>query len=225
MPGFGEVYVSVRIRLLLGLAITVVVTPVLAPDLPALPASPWRLLLLLGGEIGVGVFIGSLARVIFAALQTAGQVVAFQTSLANALIFDPTAAQQGALVGAFLSTFGVVLIFVTNLHHLMLGAVVDSYQVFVPGEMPPVGDFSDAMARAVARSFLLAIQISAPFIVVGLIFYLGLGLLARLMPQVQVFFVAMPLQILLGMVVLLLTFSAAMMWFLDGFQGVLTGNL
>jgi len=99
--------------------------------------------------------------------------------------------------------------------HGMLRAVVDSYSLFEPGVMPPVGDFSEAVARTVSLSFVLGLKIAAPFVAVGLLFSLGIGVLARLMPQVQVFFIAMPLQIALGFVVLGLTLSAAMVVFTD----------
>jgi len=218
LPGFGELYVAPRIRLLLALAITLVLMPVLSGGLPGLPGDPASLLLLLGGEIAVGVFLGVLAQIILSALHTAGMIVAFQSGFANALAFDPNTNQQGSLAGLFLGTTALLLLFVAGGHHLMLRAVADSYGLFVPGDPLPVGDFSMAVTDVVARSFALALQIAAPFIVVGLLFYLGLGLLARLMPQVQVFFIAMPLQILLGLFLLALTVSALMMWFMTRFR-------
>ena len=84
--------------------------------------------------------------------------------------------------------------------------------------MPPVGDFSQMIARGAADSFILAMKLASPFIVIGTVFYALLGLLARLMPQLQVFFLAMPLQILLGLLVLLLTIQAIMMTFLADFS-------
>ena len=113
---------------------------------------------------------------------------------------------------------GVLLIFATNTHHLMLMALVDSYTMFAPGAPPMFEDISDAVARLVTSSFKLGIQVASPFIVVGTIFYLGLGLLARLMPQFQVFFIGLPLQILLGLTLLSVTLSAGILWFLDAFE-------
>ena len=84
---------------------------------------------------------------------------------------------------------------------------------------------AELVTRIVAVSFDTAMQIAAPYIVVGLVFYLGLGLLARLMPQVQVFFIAIPLQIILSFLVMMLTFSAAMMWFMDRFDATMGGFL
>jgi flagellar biosynthetic protein FliR len=221
MPGFGETFVTPRIRLLFGLMLAAVVTPVVQARLPALPGSPLGLFAMLGGEILIGAFFGALARIMVMALSTAGSIIAYHASLANALVFDTAAAQQGALVGSFLTTAGVLLVFVTNLYQLALRALVDSYALFPAGQLPVLGDMANEMSRVVSESFLFAVQFSAPLIVLGLVFYLGVGLIARLMPQVQIFFIMQPLQIAFGLLVLLLTFSAGMMLFIDRFTDVL----
>src|SRR3546814_12035340 len=82
------------------------------------------------------------------------------------------------------------------MHHLMLMALVDSYTLFVPGTGFPTGDFSEMAAETVARSFALGFQIALPVVVVGVLIYLAMGLMSRLMPQIQVFFLALPVQML-----------------------------
>ena len=221
LPGYGEPYVSPRIRLLMALTIALVVTPVLAPGLPAMPASAIALVALLSGEVLIGVFLGTLTRLFLSTLTTAGMVIAYMSTMANALVTDPSAAQQGSIAGSFLTVVALLTIFALDLHHMMLFAVVDSYELFVPGQVPPVGDFADTVTRVVSKTFLLAFQIAAPFVMVGLVFFLGLGLLGRLMPQMQVFFVAMPLQIAIGILVLAVVLPAAMRWFANGFQETL----
>jgi len=218
LPGFGEPYVPPRLRLLLALTIAVIVAPILGNALPALPESASALALLLLGEILIGLFLGTVARMYMAALTTAGMVIAYMSSMANALTNDPSAAQQGSIAGTFLLIVAVMTIFSLNLHHAMLFAIIDSYELFVPGQAPPVADFADMISRVVGKTFLLSFQIAAPFIAVGLIFFLGLGLLGRLMPQMQVFFVAMPLQIAAGFVVMVLVLPAIMRVFIGAFQ-------
>lgn len=218
LPGFGESYVSPRIRLLLALAITVVLTPVVAAKLPPLPASPVSLVLLVGGEGLVGLFMGSVARVLLSALATGGAIVAFLIGLANAQLFNPLLSDQGALPGVFLSVLGLLLIFVTDTHHLMLMALLDGYNLFQPGGPLPLGDFADVLAQVVAGSFRIGMQIAAPFLMYGIVFYAGMGLLARLMVQMPIFFVAIPVQILLGLFTMLLTLPAILLWFLNYYQ-------
>jgi flagellar biosynthetic protein FliR len=175
-----------------------------------------------GGEVIIGLFLGMTARLALAAVQTAGMIIGLQTSLSNALAYDPISAQQNAVVGAWLSMIALVLIFVTDLHHLMLRGLVGSYTVFRPAEPPPLGDLTELIVRLVSSSFLLGIQIATPFMAFGFIFFLALGLVARLMPQVQIFFVAMPLQIVIGLIALGSTVGLGMVIFLGRFESVLT---
>lgn len=218
LPAYSEPYVTPRLRLLLALMIALIVAPVVSPKLPAMPASAIQLGVLILGEILIGVFFGTIGRLFLSALATAGMMVAYMSSMANALTNDPSAAQQGSIAGSFLTLIALLMIFTLNLHHLMLAAVVDSYQLFVPGQVPPVGDLSDMVTHLVSRTFLLSFQIAAPFIAVAMIFYLGLGLLARLMPQMQVFFVAMPVQITIGMLVLMAALPTIVRWFTDALE-------
>ncbi len=100
----------------------------------------------------------------------------------------------------------------------MLMGVVDSYSLFVPGTVPEFGDIADTFAKFLAQSFALGFQIATPFLFVGILFYTGLGLLARLNPQLPVFFVALPVQIWIGLFIMMITFPAALMWFLNYFE-------
>ena len=167
IPGFGEIYVSPRIRVSLAAALTIALVPLVVPSLPGLPDTPVEMLLVVGGEVLIGVFIGMAARLSLTALHVGGTLIAFQSSLAFALTVDPTQGTQGALVATLLTLLGVVLIFAGNFHLLILRALVDSYILFQPGALPPVGDFSQIAVEIVARSFLIGFQIAAPFIVFG----------------------------------------------------------
>jgi flagellar biosynthetic protein FliR len=218
LPGYGEPFVAPRLRLLFALMVSLVVAPVLAESIPKMPESASLLVLLILGEVLIGVFIGTVARMFLAALTTAGMLIGYMSSMANALTNDPSAAQQGSIAGSFLTIVALVTIMTLDLHHMLLLAVVDSYVLFVPGQVPPISDFSEMITRTVAETFALSFQIAAPFVVVGLIFYLGLGLLGRLMPQMQVFFVAMPLQIIFGLSVLFIALPVTLRWFIGSFE-------
>ncbi len=205
LPGFGESYVSPKSRLGLSILICLVVAPVLTSKLPPMPDKVSDLGLLIFGEVLVGVFMGTIARLFLSATASAGMIAANLSSLANALIQDPTAEQQASIMGTFMSAVAIVLIFVLDIHHLFLRGLVDSYDLFIPGQAIPTGDFSNMISRVVGDTFELAARMAAPFLVIGIIFFIGLGLLAKLMPQMQVFFIAMPLQVAMGIVVLFLS--------------------
>jgi len=217
LPGFGEAYVSPRLRLLLAMSISAAIFPIVVPYVPVLPDHVLSLFLVVLAEIIVGLFLGASARLMLAALQTAGMLMAHALNLTAAQVFDPSQGTQGTLTGNFIGIMGVVLIFATNLHHVMLSALVDSYTLFPVGVMPPTDDFASLATRIVADGFQLALQLAAPLLFVALIFQVSLGILARLMPQMHVFFIAMPLQILLGFSVFAVTLGATMTWFLDRF--------
>lgn len=215
LPGIGDSYVNARVRLVLALALTVLATPLVTPLLPALPTSPIRLALMLGGEIVIGLFLGTIARVLLSSLQVAGTVVSIQLGLSAALVFNPLQQQQEAITSAFYSVAGVLVIFLTDLHHPILKALIGSYNAFPPGGDFFWGDFSDAVARAAADSFRLGIEIAAPFIIIGTVFYVAIGLLSRLAPSLQILFVIQPLQIVFGLTAFALLMGSGLEWFLQ----------
>jgi flagellar biosynthesis protein FliR len=215
LPGFGEASVPPRVRLMIALGLSVVLTPVLAARLPALPDSPALLAAYIAEEVTAGAFLGLVARAAMTALATAGTIIAFQANLANAFINDPTTAQQAALPASVLTTIGVVLVFVTGFHHVLISALVGSYDVMTPGMALPTGDLARSFTRIVADSFALGLALAAPLLVVGIVVQLGMGLLSRLMPQVQIFFVASPAQTLLAIAVLAITLPVLLLWFMS----------
>ncbi len=222
LPALGEAVVSSRVRLMLGLLITLVMLPVVKEQYGVLPDALMGGIAMLGGEIVVGLFIGTSARLVMSATHVAGTVIAFQTGLAFAQSSDVVQGIQGAIVGSFLSMVAITLIFVTNLHHLLIAAMYESYTMFKPGAALPLGDFATMAINTAAASFKVGIQLSAPFLVFGLIFYFGIGILSRLMPQIQIFFVAMPANIALGFLLFMFLISVMVMWFIEHFTNTIS---
>jgi len=223
MPALGESTIPTRFRLTIALALTLVLYPVGAPYYPAgLTENTMQLLILLFSEMAIGFGIGLCAKMITSVLQIAGVIMANQSGLAFALGTDfANGGQQGALYGNFLSILGITLVFVSDTHYLVIAALHDSFSMFPPGLVLPVGDFSQYATQTVAHVFNIAARMSAPFLVVGLVFYFGLGLLNKLMPQMQIFFIAMPVNIAIGFFLLLALLTTLMMFYLEHFQEAL----
>ncbi len=217
LPAIGETSVPGRVRLILALAISLALAPTVAGGYPQqAPASVLALGLLIAQEITAGILIGAMARIIVSALSVAGFLIASQTGLAYAETLDPTShGQQGAVVGNFFSLLGVVLIFATNLHHMAIGAIAGSYHLIPPGTSLPTDDMAQLTIRLVSGSFALGFQLAAPFLVFGFAVNVAFGILSRMMPQLQVFFVAMPVNILVGFVLLVLLLGSMMTLFLE----------
>jgi flagellar biosynthetic protein FliR len=224
LPGLSEVYMNQRARLFIALGTCLILLPLLESKLPPLPSSVLHFALILAGEILIGAFLGLIAKILISTTHTLGMVLSFQTGLSAATLLDPLQGAQGSTIGALLSFIAMLLIFSTNLHHVFLRGIVDSYDLFQPGIFPPIEDMANAMTQLVNKTFNLAIQLSMPFIIMGLVLYLGAGVMGRLMPQMQVFFVLIPVQVLIGLAMLMMFLSAMMMVFLQ-FYGEQMGEL
>jgi len=221
LPALGELSVPARVRLVVALVLTAVLLPLHRPAYAVDLRATGPILLALGEELLIGAVLGLTARLTISALQVAGSIVAQQLGLGFVTAVDPTQGQQGMLVGNFLTILGVTVLFATNLHHLFIAALNDSYVLFRPGEVPLMGDVAALVTTTTAGAFRIGVQLSAPFLLFGLLFNLGLGVLARLMPQMQVFFVGIPLSILVGFLVLVLVVGTMMTVFLGYVEGVL----
>jgi flagellar biosynthetic protein FliR len=221
LPGLGERSVPTRMRLAAALLLAAVFMPLhreaFAIDLRA----QGPVIAMLFQEMLIGAVLGMTARLTISALVVAGTVVAQQMGLGFVTAIDPTMGQQNVIMSNFLTLVGVTLIFATDLHHLVIAALNDSYRLFAPGEMLLFGDIAALMTKTVAGAFRVGIQLSAPFLVFGLLFNVGLGVLSRLMPQMQVFFVGMPLSILLGFIMFVMVIGMMMGTFTEFLGSVL----
>jgi flagellar biosynthetic protein FliR len=221
LPGLGEQNIPVRVKLSIALLLTLIILPLHRQAYQVDMQSMAGLMVLMVHEIVIGIVLGATARVTLSALQVAGSVIAQQMGLGFVQSVDPTQGQQGVLIGNFLTMLGVTLLFATDSHHLVIAALNDSYQVFAPGEIMPSGDVAALATRAFTAAFRIGLQLSAPFLVFGLVFNIGLGVLARLMPQMQVYFVGVPLSIFAGFLIFGIVIVAMMGTFLDYFIGVM----
>jgi flagellar biosynthetic protein FliR len=221
LPGLGESNIPVRIKLGIALLLALIILPLHRGAYQIDTQSINPLLVMMIHEIVVGIVLGATARVTLSALQVGGAVIAQQMGLGFVTSVDPTQGQQGVLIGNFLTMLGITLLFATDSHYLVIAALNDSYNIFSPGDLTPSGDIAALATRAFAAAFKIGMQLSAPFLVFGLVFNIGLGVLARLMPQMQVYFVGVPLSILAGFLVFSLVLVAMMGTFLNYFNGVM----
>jgi flagellar biosynthetic protein FliR len=221
MPALGEENIPMRVKLSIALLLTLVLLPLHRAAYHIDMTSLSGLLVLMLHEIVIGIILGATARVTLSALQVAGSVIAQQMGLGFVTSVDPTQGQQGVLVGNFLTMLGITMLFATDSHHLIIAALSDSYKIFAPGESMLTGDVASLATQAFAAAFKIGLQLSAPFLVFGLVFNIGLGVLARLMPQMQVYFVGAPLSILAGFLILVIVLAAMMGTFLDYFIRVM----
>jgi len=223
IPGIGESYVPPRIRLSLALVISIVLAPVVVGYLPPLPASMGGVAGWVIREVMTGLMIGALLRMMMSALATAGEIVSLQTTLAFSQTANPLQAQPGSTLAAFLTLLGVTLIFATDTHHLFIAGLAGSYEVIPPVSPLLLNDFAAMAVRTVGDSFLLGVQLAAPVLVFSIIFNLASGLVGRVMPQFQIFFVTAPLSIILGLSIFALSLGVIGTVFIERFRTLAMG--
>jgi flagellar biosynthetic protein FliR len=204
IPALGEQQIPPLMRAGIALALTLLLLPILAPELPHPPPDIWQEAALLGEEMLIGLWLGWLARLIMLALPIAGQIISFMTGLANVLQNDGINAGQVTALSHFFEIAAPVIIFGTGLFALPLSAMVGSYHVIPPGSALPNGDIAQTVVSGVAQSFSLAFRLAAPFVLADVTWQVSIGLLSRMVPSLQLFLIAMPGQILGGLLLLAL---------------------
>ena len=218
LPGIGDAVVPPRIRLALALLLAFVLFPIAAPQVAGIPGTSSALITAVIRELLIGLMIGGLLRLFLASLAVAGEAVSLQTTLAFAQTANPLQAMPGTTVAAFLTLLGITLIFATDLHHLFIGAIARSYTLFPSTRGVSVQDAGDMAARTVGNAFALGVQLAAPVIVFSLILNIAAGLVGRMLPQFQIFFVAAPLHILIGLSVLALSLGVIGLVWIDRYE-------
>ena len=220
LPGIGESYVPPRIRLSLAFVITLALWPVLTAYLPPLPGSLGATVGWIIREVLVGLAMGAVLRAFMTALATAGEVVSLQTTLSFAQTANPLQAQPGTTIAAFLTVLGVTLVFATDTHHLFFAGLVGSYRVIAPVQPLIAEDFTMLAIRTLGDSFMLGVQLAGPILVFALVLNIGSGLIARVMPQFQVFFATAPLSILGGLAIFALSLGTLGTVFIDRYRAL-----
>ena len=151
------------------------------------------------GEILLGVIIGMAVNLIFVGLQIAGQLSGYQMGMALAEVIDPADGEQIPLLAQFFQIFAFLIFLTVNAHHWFLRALADSFHLVPPLGFKLSGSLIEQLMRVAGNMFVIAIKVGAPVIVALLLTSIALGLIARTVPQMNVFFVAMPLKIMIGL--------------------------
>lgn len=221
LPGFGETFIRPRIRLSFALALALMLFPLIGANAPAMPGSVSGL----GGavikEVLIGLLIGGILRMFMLSLATTGEIVSIQTTLSFAQTANPMQAQPSSTLGSLLSVMSMTLIFATDLDHQFIAAIAKSWDLFPFGREVPIADAGQLALQTFSRSFALGVQLAAPVIVFTMVFNIAVGLVGRVMPQFQVFFVATPLIVMLGLSIFALSLGVIGMVWIDRYRDLL----
>ena len=202
MPVFNSNSIPILFKLGLAFAISIVLFNILQLEPVAVSGEIFSFTIGVVGELMIGIIIGLSVRVIFAGIQIAGQLAGYQMGLAIANVMDPSSSEQLPILAQFNQLFAMLLLLIANAHHVFVRALVESYRL-----VPPFGfHFSNSLMQQLVElgesMFVTAIQVGAPIIAALLLTSVAFGLIARTVPQMNVFIVAMPLKIGVGLLFL-----------------------
>ena len=217
-PGIGEPYVPRRTRLIFAAAVCLLLLEPMQSRLPALPTAPAEMTRLIVYEMVIGIFFGTLIRMVNSALEAAGMIIGLTTGLSSAATLNPAQGTQSPLPSALLSMLGLILVFETGLDHFLIRSAVSLYDLFPAGGSLMPGDMAQVVMKVANQSFVLGIELAAPFLIMVMLLNTALGLLQRLLPQIQLFTLAMPLEIWGGLVILALSLTGIMTVWLKYFD-------
>ena len=210
LPGLGEAAPPAMLRAGLALGITVLILPGIAPLVPQMPVTMTTAAGMVAAEVLTGLWLGWLARLLVLALPIAGQLIAFMLGVSSVLVTDTELGAQNSALEQLFSLAAPVALLISGLYAVPLAALAGSYDLIAPGALLPAGDSTVMAVRAVAQCFALALELASPFVLAAVVWNVVIGLLARLVPNVPVYFVALPGQILGGLLLLAVLAGAIM---------------
>lgn len=195
--------IPVRVRLAAGLAMAMAVLPAL-PAMPTIPTDSWEALAVLAHQFIIGASIGFMMRLFFAAVDLAGEMIGLQMGLSFAVFFSPTTGGQSSVIAEFLGLI-TLLVFLALDGHLMLVQVMVATFEWLPVGAATAADGWLLIVRHASVMFAAGVMMALPMVATLLIANIGLGILTRAAPQLNLFAVGFPVTLTVGFLVLLLS--------------------
>jgi flagellar biosynthetic protein FliR len=200
VPVFGDARIPPQVKWGLSLLLAFILFPVVRSGFPIQEnINAMTFFSGIASEMLIGVTIGFAARLVFAGIQIAGEVLGFQMGFSFASVVDPLTNVQVTIISEFQYLLGMLLFMTVNAHYIFLTAIVDSYQLFPPFGAHFSGPFFQGLLILFREIFIIAIKISAPVMAVLIFSNISMGMVARTVPQMNVFAINFPLQIGIGL--------------------------
>ncbi|MGB9712226.1 MAG: flagellar biosynthetic protein FliR [Dissulfurimicrobium sp.] len=205
MPVFSSATIPAGVKAAISIVTSLMLTPV-APFSPqSLPNSLVGFLLLVTTEAFTGLTLSLILRLIFAGLQTAAQMVGFQMGLSVASVMEPQSGAQSLVVAEFVYLTALTLFLVSNAHHLVIEAIYESLAILPPGGLTLKAPLSTIILKMAYEMFVISVKIMAPVMAILLFSQVALGILAKIVPQINMLILSFGLNIALGLIFLGLT--------------------
>lgn len=222
-PVFNNAALPLRMRLVVGLAITVALSPAV-PPLPTYAMGSWISLAVLAQQALIGILLGFTLRIVFAAFDVAGELIGLQMGLSFAVFYDPQSTSQTPVVTEFLGLLTTLIFLAMNGHLLVIAVLAESFTLLPVSTSPFASGGLAAMISWAATLFSSGLLLALPLVAALLIANIALGVLSRVAPQLNLFAVGFPVTLMAGFAVLALSLpylgTAMERLFSDGFRAM-----
>lgn len=206
IPFLGGRSVPAQIRVAIALVLALVITPTLGIT-AALPDSILAIAFSMGKEFVVGIMIGLVAKLVFASFEMAGQLAGMQMGYSMAKVLDPQTSGQLSVMAQFYNILAIFLFFTLDVHLIFISALIESFKIIPPYGMHLSGAVFDGIMGISTELFVVALRLAAPISVAILLTNLGMGIVARTVPGLNVFVVGFPITIGVGLTVFFFSIS------------------
>ena len=200
-PIFGSARVPARIKLILIILLSLIIQP-FVPPMRLFPEAVHHYAMLVFKELLIGFALGFVGKILFAAVDFAGELISYQMGLSMAGVVDPQTQQQISLITQVENMIATIIFLVMNAHHAVIEAIVYSYTVIPLDRAALQGPLVQEFIRLSAGIFSIGLQLGAPLIVALFLANVIMGLIARAVPQIQIFVVGFPITIMLGFILM-----------------------
>ncbi len=207
LPIIGTGNAPPQVKVMFAFLFSLLLFPVVSPLYSLPDYSAISLATLVLTEAALGIMMGFLVQLIFAAVQMGGTVIGYQMGFAAANVFDPANNTQVSLLAQFNNVIAVLLFFAFNVHHLFFRVLVESFKQLPPGQVNVMGNAGLYLMEMTSHAFELAIKLAAPILALLILSNLTLGIMARIFPQLNAFILSFPINIGVSFIVLGLTLS------------------
>ncbi|MBI5682711.1 MAG: flagellar biosynthetic protein FliR [Deltaproteobacteria bacterium] len=202
IPFLGSKIVPVKVKIGLSLLIGIILTPVLGVH-ALLPESIAGLAIGIMREALIGIAIGFMVKLVFSSMEIAGQVAGMQMGFAVANVIDPQTSSQISVLAQVYNLIGILIFFTLNMHIIFISVIKESFAIIPPYGFSVTRGMMDGFLTMTADMCRIAVKLAAPIMVSILITNIAMGIMARTVPQLNVFVLGFPITIILGLVVLL----------------------
>jgi flagellar biosynthetic protein FliR len=218
-PVFSSKNINVMVKAAWILLISFLIFPVVDFKPETLPAAGVLLVIAVVREALVGISIGMGAALILSGIQMAGQVADIQMGLGMANVIDPMTNTQVSVMGQYYYMIASLVFLTADGHHMLIRAIVDSFSVVPLGHVHFTAALGTKMMNLFSQMFFIAFRVGAPIVGALFITNMALGVVARTVPQMNVFIVGMPLNLAVGFLIA----ASSMSFFVYVMQGIIRG--